>query len=197
MILAYHGIITTYGFWLPNDPRGSWSDFVWSWELSRFGPATKVETCRSVAAAPHNRAIRRAAKEALLYPEVHFDGHQALSVAAGFATAIEEGGYRVYACSILPEHVHLVIGRHERTIERILAHMKAKASSRLNADGRHPLAGYVDRYGRTPSPWAAKRWKCYLDSVADIVRAIRYVEQNPIKEGKRAQRWPFVVPWDG
>ncbi|MBM4093542.1 MAG: hypothetical protein FJ276_29660, partial [Planctomycetes bacterium] len=27
------------GSWLPNDPRGSWSDFVGSWELWRFGPA--------------------------------------------------------------------------------------------------------------------------------------------------------------
>jgi hypothetical protein len=23
-VIAYHVIITNYGFWLPNDPRGSW-----------------------------------------------------------------------------------------------------------------------------------------------------------------------------
>jgi hypothetical protein len=28
MILGYHVIFGAYGFWLPNDPRGSWSDFV-------------------------------------------------------------------------------------------------------------------------------------------------------------------------
>src|SRR4051812_43899841 len=33
MIVGYHVIFSTYGFWLPNDPRGSWSDFVGSWEL--------------------------------------------------------------------------------------------------------------------------------------------------------------------
>ena len=38
-VLAYHLILTAYGFWLPNDPRGSWSDFVRAWELRRFGPA--------------------------------------------------------------------------------------------------------------------------------------------------------------
>ena len=27
-VVAYHVIITNYGFWLPNDPRGSWSDLV-------------------------------------------------------------------------------------------------------------------------------------------------------------------------
>jgi hypothetical protein len=41
MIHAYHVILGTYGFWLPNDPRGSWSDFVGSWDLARFGKATK------------------------------------------------------------------------------------------------------------------------------------------------------------
>lgn len=28
MVLAYHVIFGAYGFWLPNDPRGSWSKFV-------------------------------------------------------------------------------------------------------------------------------------------------------------------------
>ena len=33
LVIAYHLIYTTYGFWLPNDPRGSWSDFVRCWGL--------------------------------------------------------------------------------------------------------------------------------------------------------------------
>ena len=49
MILASHVIFSTYGFWLPNDPRGSWSDFVGNWELTRFGKATTVTTHRSLA----------------------------------------------------------------------------------------------------------------------------------------------------
>jgi hypothetical protein len=49
-MLAFHGIITAYGFWLPNDPRGSWSTWVGAWELFQAGgPATKVATTRSVA----------------------------------------------------------------------------------------------------------------------------------------------------
>ena len=26
MVIAQHLVFTTYGFWLPNDPRGSWSE---------------------------------------------------------------------------------------------------------------------------------------------------------------------------
>lgn len=55
MVIGYHVIFGTYGFWLPNDPRGSGSDFVWSEELFRFGgKATKVETRHSVAGVKHD-----------------------------------------------------------------------------------------------------------------------------------------------
>ncbi len=69
---AYHVILSAYGFWLPNDPRGSWSDFVWSWELAKFGPATKVST----RPLPRRRPTRSptpsplAAQSALHYPPV-------------------------------------------------------------------------------------------------------------------------------
>jgi len=38
MLLANHSIFGMYGFWLPNDPRGSGSDYVASWELFRDNP---------------------------------------------------------------------------------------------------------------------------------------------------------------
>ena len=68
MVLAYHVIFTAYGFWLPNDPRGSWSEWVGSWELLKFGRATKTDTRRSVAAAPHNVHGRQLATAALKRP---------------------------------------------------------------------------------------------------------------------------------
>ena len=65
MIVGYHVIFGMYGFWLPNDPRGSWSDFVGSWELFRFGRATKTDERRSVAWRKHNHRQRAAAKRSL------------------------------------------------------------------------------------------------------------------------------------
>src|SRR5687767_14640948 len=61
MILAFHSIFSMYGLWMPNDPRGSGTDYVAVWELFRYGPATKVRTRHSVAAKPHDRAQRFAA----------------------------------------------------------------------------------------------------------------------------------------
>lgn len=40
-VIAYHLILTAYGFWLPNDPRGSGSETVRAGQLTPFGPATR------------------------------------------------------------------------------------------------------------------------------------------------------------
>src|SRR5262245_14464944 len=111
-VLAYHVVFCTHGFWLPNDLRGSQSTEVRAENLQPFGPATAIQGRRSVAARPHDPRVRRRAKEALLCPEVTFDGQQALSVGKGFKAQIQKSSYLIHACSILPNHVHLVICRH-------------------------------------------------------------------------------------
>jgi hypothetical protein len=35
-----------------------------------------------------------------------------------------------------------------------------------------------------------------LEDEEDLFRSINYVGQNPEKEGKKPQRWSFVVPFD-
>jgi REP element-mobilizing transposase RayT len=194
-IRAYHIIMTAYGFWLPNDPRGSWSDWIRQWELLRFGGATKVHTRRSVAARPHDRQVREQAKRALRYPPVILSGRQALAVGIGFKRAIEESAYVVHACSILPEHAHLVVARHEHQAEQIAGHLKGRATQQLALEDLHPLAQCRQPDGTVPSPWARKGWSVFLHTDERIREAIEYVEENPLKEGKPRQRWSFVVPY--
>jgi len=116
MPLAYHVVLGAYGFWLPNDPRGSWSDFVGGIELLRYGAARRATTTRSVAGVKHDEGLRLAAKRALKSPATCFSGKQALAVGQGFRKACTEGGYVVFACAILPEHAHLIVRDHERAI---------------------------------------------------------------------------------
>jgi REP element-mobilizing transposase RayT len=197
VILANHVIISCYGFWLPNEERGSWSDFVRSWELfRRFGPATKVDTHRSVARRPYDRARKREMQESLKYPVVVFDGLQARAVARGFALQVEKCGYVVHACAILKDHSHLVIARHHYGVEQVVNLLKGAASRQLQAEGIHPLQEYARDDESLPSPWASKCWKVFLDDEEDVRRAVQYVEDNPVKEGKRPQSWSFVVPFE-
>ena len=118
MVIACHCIFGAYGFWLPNDPRGSGSSYVASWELFRYGPATKTRGRRSVADRPHDRPARQTAKQSLAFQPVTLTGSQALIVAQGFAWAAGESGYAIHACTVLPDHVHLVIGRHSQEFAR-------------------------------------------------------------------------------
>src|SRR2546429_1186418 len=107
MVFAYHIIYSMYGSWLPNDPRRSWSEFVGSWELFRYGgPATKVHDRRSHAWDEHDVRKRLEMKEKLKYPPVVLTGEQALSVAHGFAPIAAHSGYKIHALSILSRHGH-------------------------------------------------------------------------------------------
>ena len=197
MVLAYHVIFGTYGFWLPNDPRGSWSDYVGSLGLLRFGCATKVQTRKSVAGIAHDRAQRLAAKRALQYPPVLLTGEQARSVGRGFAAAVRKHGYSIHACTIMPSHVHLVLGPHEYDVEQQVRLLKSAATEMLLQDGRHPLVRFASIAGRPPSVWCRGLWKVYLNDPAAVRRAVVYVRDNPIKEGKRPQKWSFMTPCSG
>src|SRR5262245_11811651 len=163
MILGYHAIFGAYGFWLPNDPRGSWSEFVGSWELFRYGPATTTDARESVAAQPHDRGRRLEAKQSLQYPAVQFTGVQARAVGVGFGESLRRGGVTVWACAILPEHVHLVIARHTCEVEVIVNLLKGASSRELAARDLHPFAGVTGRNGRLPGCWARGCWKVFLD----------------------------------
>jgi REP element-mobilizing transposase RayT len=185
MIIAYHSIFSMYGFWLPNDPRGSGSDYIASWELFRYGPATKTDSRRSVAHLPLPPDWQREAKTALQFPPAVVTGRQALAISQGFAAAAGEGPYRIYACAILPEHVHLVIGAGPRGIRQVVGHIKSRATHAL----RERRLWNDDR-----PLWGEHGWNVFLESVAAVERAIRYVNTNPVKEGKRPQRWSFVLP---
>ena len=196
MVHGYHVIMGAYGFWLPNDPRGSWSDFVGAWELVHFGRATRSADRKAVL-TDEEQELRRKAKLTLKRPPVRFTGIQARAVGRGFATSCRKSMFTIWACSILSEHVHLVIARHRYKVEQVVNLLKGQATRYLTKEGLHPQALFARNGQRPPSPWARGHWKEYLDTEDAIENAIHYVEDNPVKEGKPVQRWRFVTPFSG
>jgi hypothetical protein len=191
-MIAFHLIISAYGFWLPNDPRGSWSDFVGSWELLKFEPATRVHDARNYAKDPHDIALRREAKRALKFPPVRFNDAQRLVIANGFAKATVDAGYRVRAACIGHDHAHLVIAKHPREIEVIAGHLKSAATRSLTDASLHPLNGFTGKRGGLPTPWSEGCWKVFIDDEEQLHHAISYVKRHPEKEGLPRQTWGFV-----
>jgi REP element-mobilizing transposase RayT len=97
----------------------------------------------------------------------------------------------------MPEHVHLVIARHRYKVETVASLLKGEATKQLRAEDLDPMAAHAQKSRRVRSPWARNEWKVFLDSEDAIENAIRYVEDNPLKEGKPRQTWSFVDPFRG
>ena len=191
-IIAWHLVMCMYGFWLPNDPRGSWSRHVGSKALYDIGGlATGGKHTRSVAAVRHDHVLRVAAKSALKFPPVTLSGIQARAVGRGFAQACHEAHYQIYACAIMPDHVHLVLRCPSRTLGITIGHFKAQAARRLHEEGISPCP--AARSGKDQaSVWGEGKWCGYLNQF-ELPRAIAYVEGNPIKAGLPSQTWSFVT----
>jgi REP element-mobilizing transposase RayT len=193
MAIATHCIWGAYGFWLPNDPRGSGSTFVGShaiWEAG--GEATLVHASRSLAHQNHDRQLRMAGKVALRKPAMRFTDAHINAIGVGFAAAVRIGNYNLYACAIMPDHVHIVAGHPPDLAAKIVAHLKSFGTKEINRRGLNPYAALQGRDGQRV--WADRFRHVFL-SAADLPRCVQYVRDNPIKAGLPAQNWNFLRAW--
>ncbi len=192
-VVAIHCIWGAYGFWLPNDPRGSGSHFVGSYAVWQAGGnATLVQTSRSLADKKHDLNLRLAGKAALQKPAMRFNDTQIDAIGAGFAAAVTIGRYNVHACAIMPDHVHVVLGHTPALASKIVAHLKSFATKEINRRSLNPYATLPGRDGQRI--WADRFRHVFL-AAADVPRCIQYVRDNPVKIGSPPQNWSFIRPW--
>jgi REP element-mobilizing transposase RayT len=62
----------------------------------------------------------------------------------GFACYAKKSQLPVWACAILPDHVHLVIGRISLDVQQIVIQLERYATRQLIAEGIHPQAGWKE-----------------------------------------------------
>ncbi|HEV3142363.1 MAG TPA: transposase [Gemmataceae bacterium] len=188
LVIAYHLIWTAYGWWLPNDPRGSGSKSVACDVIAELGELhhgrKKIQ--------PAGQAVREFYERAatiLKFPLLTFDEAARAVIGEAFGKVIEQQRYRCYACAIMPDHVHIVIRKHKHSAEQMLQALKDNSRLRLSTAGLrsadHPV--WTGGHG----------WVVFLDHPNEIRRTIPYVEKNPLKIGLPTQRWPFVTLYDG
>lgn len=195
-MLGAHLIVSAYGLWLPNDPRGSWSTSVRAQHLYEVGgDATKVVVRNSVAGRPHDRRSRLEAKQKLARPAVKFDGVQARAIVRGIAALLPKIKLAIHALAVMPDHVHVVAAPQPLDLGKLIEALKRAGTRGMNAEQRHPFVDHPRSNGRLPSPWAAGGWKVLLYTPEDMRRTIKYVEQNPVRAGLKPQRWNCVTPY--
>lgn len=119
IVIAYHLIWTVYGWWLPNDLRGSTSKTIGSDVIAALGELhfgrNKIQP-----AGRHVRAFYEHAAKILRHPLLEIRDRAVEIVAAAFARVITEQKYTCYACAIMPDHVHILIRKHKHSAEEMI-----------------------------------------------------------------------------
>lgn len=187
IVIAYHLIWTAYGWWLPNDPRGSGSNVIRNDLLAELGELhfgrKRIQPC--------GRQIRQFyehAADLLKHPLLTFDESARAEIAAAFDWVIQHERYTCYACAVMPDHVHIILRKHKHEAEDMMQNLKDVSRDRL----------IVSRFRTEKHPtWTAGNgWKVFLEHPDDVRRTIPYIEKNPVKVGLPQQNWPFVKHYD-
>jgi len=187
LVAGYHLIWTCYGWWLPNDPRGSTSTSVRKVELHDLGELhygrKRLQPSRQVVREFYDEAQSR-----LKHKLLTLDDAELLAVANSFRDLVQAQRYTCYACAVMPDHVHILIRKHRHQAEEMIEVLQD--ASRLAVQGLgirkadHPV-------------WSEGGWKGFLETADDFRAIIHYIEQNPIKIGRPLQRWDFVSEYNG
>lgn len=187
LVIAYHLIWTGYGWWLPNDLRGSTSRFVASDLLKELGDLhfgrKRIQPARRELLGFFGQAQSR-----LDFPVLTFADDAIRAVAHAFGSAVSTYQYTCYACVVMRDHVHLVVRKHKHSAEEMIYHPQRESHIALReaalVDFEHPV-------------WGGHGWKVFLDEPEDVRRTIKYVEDNPLPLQMPVQRWEFVKDYDG
>lgn len=175
-----------YGWWLPNDPRGSTSRTIQKDVLHSLG---ELHHGRNPI-QPASREIRsfyRQASGNLDHSLLRLSPGEFDLVAHAISDSIERNCYTCYACAIMPDHIHILIRKHRDSAEQMIANIQFDSLRMIRTSGLRPMSHPV---------WTRGGWKVFLDHPDDIWRTIRYVEANARRHKLPEQKWSFVKRYD-
>ena len=122
MVIGYHLVWTAYGWWLPNDPRGSMSRYIASDVLTELG---ELHYGRKRVQPPSQviREFYEVARDLLKFQLLKFDPVEISAASEGFDSVVCAQKYTCYACAIMPDHVHVLIRKHRDSAEQMIANL--------------------------------------------------------------------------
>jgi len=178
MVIAYHAIFTTYGTWLPNDPRGSYSKEIYNDQLQALG---RIKYGRQNPVPAKNLLIRfwTAATPRLTRSPFFIDDNIRPIIAAGFKQVVQRLDIKIPACAIMNDHVHVLILRSKYRIEYLVNQLKGSATRALRLK---------------QTPWARGCWKVFITDPEALLAAANYIQANTTSVGLHPQSWDFITP---
>jgi REP element-mobilizing transposase RayT len=167
IVIAYHLIWTVYGYWLPNDPRGSTSRYIRNDILKELGELHYGRK-RIQPASRQIRAFYERAKPVLEFSILELCDAGIECVAEAFQRVTESFKYTCYACAIMPDHFHLLIRKHKHQAEEMIANLQRESHLLLRERGLREFDHPV---------WGGHGWKVFLDHPDDIRRTVGYRDE--------------------
>jgi hypothetical protein len=152
MVIAHHLIWTAYGWWLPNDPRGSSSSLIRNDVLTELGAIhhgrKRIQPCSGKIKQFYDRA-----SPILEHALLNFDASEFHAIAQGLDCALEQHKYTCYACAIMPDHVHMLIRKHRDYAEQMIANLQRESHIAVREAGLRSMEHPV---------WGGHGWKFFL-----------------------------------
>ena len=181
-----HVIWSTYGTWLPGDPRGHWSPlFDFYGRLVREGHQLNLP----------DPATHRYASGLMKRPEKLLTEDDQDAVASIFRLFVTQSSWQIpglviYAAAIERTHVHLLLGPISMDIDELVGRMKSSSSS--------AVAGFTfleepdkDQVRRT---WTRGFWKVFLFDDDAMKSVQKYIEAHNTRRGYSASRFLWARP---
>ena len=187
MVIAHHLVWTAYGWWLPNDPRGSTSRRIASDVIAELGKLHYGRK-RVQPAGWEIREFHDRASNILKYPLLTCSHADRDVIARGFAEVVRLRKYTCYACAVMPDHVHILIRKHRDKAEQMIENLQDASREHLREEGLRDEAHPV---------WGGPGPKVFQDHPDGIRRTIKYIRANPSGRKLSPQSWPFVKEYDG
>ena len=189
-VIAAHLILTLYGHWAVNDPRGSGSnDFI----DGKFKPLGPIHRGRKPwDEQPTRRELRsfhEKHEELLNFPIFWIDAENRQVIAESVRQVIQTHRYACYACAICGNHLHLLNRTHKHDALTMWNYFAEEIRYRLRL--RFP-----DQISPHHPVISARPYNVFVCTPDKVWDRIDYIEENPLKERLPAQHWDFVAPYD-
>jgi REP element-mobilizing transposase RayT len=189
-VIAVHLILTLYGHWAVNDPRGSGSDDFYDDKFEPLGPIHKGRKPNHAQPTRHElKSFHHEHEDLLNFPLFWIDDPMRREIAAAIADVIRTNGYTCYACAVCGNHAHLLNRTHKHDALTMWMHFSESIRSRLRDRFPDLLVPHHPVISNRP-------YKVFLYEPEQVWDRIGYVEENPLKEGLPFQAWDFVTPYD-
>ncbi len=186
MVIAHHLILTGYGHWLPNDPRGSMSLEAYTPKLAQLAEA-HFGRKKKQPSRDELRGFYRKARKYLAYDVLWFDSAERQAIAEAIGEVIRRERLTCYACAVLSNHAYLLIRKHKLKGEEMSGFFKDASREKLQqanmALPEHPV-------------FSADVCDFYKSDTRAVRACIKYIQDHFGKHKLPEVEYEFVTPYD-